>query len=74
MQVGERSFEVGICRGNAHRLSAPPEFTEQILLTGLEQQLKPGKPSRISERQVESDWNLLQSAVESREASLTDPR
>src|SRR6266536_6532640 len=74
MQVGERSFEVGICRGNALRLSAPPEFTEQILLTGLEQQLKPGKPSRISERQVESDWNLLQSAVESREASLTDPR
>jgi len=74
MQVGERSFQVGICRGNALRLSAPPEFTEQILLTGLEQQLKPGKPSRISERQVERDWKLLQSAVEAREASLTEPR
>jgi hypothetical protein len=74
MQMGERSFHVGICRGNALRLSAPQEFTEQLLLTGLEQQLKPGKPSHISERQVESDWKLLQSAIEAREASLSEPR
>jgi hypothetical protein len=71
VKVDERTYEVGLSRSNALRLSAPPEFTEQLMLSRLRLELKPSKSSRISERQVKSDWQLLQRAVEARRAALT---
>jgi hypothetical protein len=65
---------LGLSRGNALRLSAPPEFTQQLMLTRLEHELKSGNPPRTSRRQIESDWKLLQQAVEAREAELNAPR
>jgi hypothetical protein len=65
---------LGLSRGNALRLSAPPELTQQLVLTRLEHELKSGKPARASRRQIESDWKLLQRAVEAREAELNAPR
>jgi hypothetical protein len=68
------SVLLGLSRGNALRLSAPPEFTQQLVLTRLEHELKSSKPPRASRRQIESDWKLLQRAVEAREAELNAPR
>lgn len=62
--------QVGICRGNALRLSAPPELVQELILTRLEHELKSGKPSRVSMQQFKSDWKLLHEAVEARQAAL----
>ncbi len=70
MQMGGQPLQVGICRSNAFRLSAPPEMVQGMLLTRLDQQLKQQKPSRISRMQMESDWKLLERAVEARQAAL----
>jgi hypothetical protein len=71
MQADGVTVQVGVCRNNALRLAAPPEVVQQLLFTRLEQQLKPGNPSRTSLQQIESDWILLQQAVEARQASLS---
>jgi hypothetical protein len=70
MQMGGRTVHVGLCRGNALRLTAPPELVQELLLTRLEHELKSGKPSRASEQQVKTDWKMLQGAVEARQAVL----
>lgn len=70
VQMEGRSFQVGICRGNALRLNAPPELAEQLLFSRLTQELKASNPARISEQQVKADWTLLKRAFEAREAGL----
>lgn len=74
LQVEGRIVQLGLSRGNALRLSAPPELVQGLLLTRLEQELKPSKRSRVSGQQVESDWKLLQGTVEARQAALTAER
>jgi hypothetical protein len=69
-QVEGRSMQLGLCRSNALRLSAPPELVEDMVLTRLQQELKPGKPARTSLLLVKNDWKLLEAARESREASM----
>lgn len=66
--------QVGLCRGNALRLSAPPEFVQELMLTRIEHELKSRKPSRASAQQVRSDWGLLQDATEARQAALNAAR
>jgi hypothetical protein len=61
---------VGICRGNALRMAAPPELIEQLLVSRLEQELKPAKPAKASARQVASDWNLFEKAAQSGKTSF----
>jgi hypothetical protein len=56
------------------RLTAPPELVQELLLTRLEHELKPGKPSRASQQQVKNDWKMLQGAVEARQAALAGER
>ncbi len=73
-QVEGQTIRIGLSRGNALRLTAPPEITQQLLLTRLEHQLKSGQPPRTSQQGVESDWKLLERAVEAREAALTAAR
>ncbi len=74
VQVEGSIVQLGLSRGNALRLSAPPELVQGLLLTRLEQELKPSKPSRVSGQQVENDWKLLERAVEARQAALTAER
>jgi hypothetical protein len=62
--------QIGICRDNAFRLVAPPELVQGLLFARLEQELKPKKPSHVSQQQIESDLNLLQQATKATEASL----
>lgn len=73
-QVDGRIVRLGLSRRNALRLSTPPELVQGLLVTRLEQELKPSKPSRISGQQVKSDWKLLEGAVEARRAALTAER
>jgi hypothetical protein len=73
-QVEGRTIRVGLSRGNALRLTAPPEFTQQLLLTRLENELKSGKPPRASQQQIERDWKLLDRATEARQAELAAGR
>ena len=54
------AVEIGLCRNNILRTSAPPELVQQLLLVRLQQELKPGKPPRTSATDVAADWHLLQ--------------
>jgi hypothetical protein len=64
-----REVPVGICSGNALRVSRSPELVQDLVLSRLEAQLKTKKP-RVSEQSVKSDWKLLESAREESEAEL----
>jgi hypothetical protein len=66
--------QVGVCRDNALSLPAPQEVVQQLLFSRLEEELKSGKPTRTSLQQVETDFHLLEQAVEAREASLLEQR
>jgi hypothetical protein len=68
--VNGEPVRIGICRDNALRMTAPAEIVQDLMLTRLEQELKP-KPTRVSERQVKSDWILLQRALDERKAELS---
>ena len=67
--VNGEPVRIGICRDNALRMNAPPEILQDLVLTRLEQELKP-KPARASKRQVEQDFSLLQRALDERKAEL----
>jgi hypothetical protein len=69
-EVEGQTILVGLSRGNVLRLTSPPEFVQGLVLTRLESELKSGKPPRTSRQGVESDWKLLQQAVEARQAEL----
>ncbi len=71
--VEGETIQVGLSRSNALRLDTPPEIVQGLLVTRLEDELKSRKP-RTSGAQVESDWKLLQNAVESSQAALAPPR
>src|SRR5439155_128693 len=68
--VNGETVRIGICRDNSLRMNAPPEIVQDLVLTRLEQELKP-KPARASKRQVEQDLSLLQRALEERNAELS---
>ena len=70
VRADEATTQVGICRNNALDMIAQPELVEELLYARLAQELKPGKPARASERQIQKDWALLEEATKAREASL----
>ncbi|HEV2697509.1 MAG TPA: hypothetical protein VGU90_05915 [Terriglobales bacterium] len=70
MRVDGQPVQLGLCRGNMLRLSAPPELIEDLVLERLQQELKPGNPARTSALQVKTDWNLLEAARQARQDSL----
>src|SRR2546430_5402742 len=63
--------QIGICRGNALRMSPPPQLVQGLLFARLDQELKSKKPAHASEQQIQSDFKLLQQLTKSSEASLT---
>ncbi len=70
LQIGGEAVQLGICRSNTLRLSAPPELIEDLVLARMQQELKPAKPARTSMLQVNSDWKLIEAAREAQEAAL----
>lgn len=69
-RVDGQLVQLGLCRDNMLRLSAPPELVEDLVLARLQQELKPGNPARTSVLQINTDWELLEAARQAREASL----
>ena len=67
----DATTQVGICRNNALRISAPPQLVEGLLFARLNQELKSKKPAHASVAQIENDLELLQQVTKSSEASLT---
>jgi len=61
---------VGLCRANALRFSGSPELVQELALTRMELELKAKKPARVSEKELQRDWQLFQDAREVREALL----
>ncbi len=73
-QMEGRTILVGLGRDNALRLTSAPELVQQLVLTRLQHELKSAQPPRASQQQVEKDWELLQRAIEARQAELSAPR
>jgi hypothetical protein len=65
LQEAESTIEIGLCRENLLDQQTPPQFVQQLLITGLEDLLPPGSPSRASQAEVENDWKLLQQTLAS---------
>jgi hypothetical protein len=64
-----REARVGICLGNALRISGPPELLQNLVLARLDAELKSKKP-RISVQSIKNDWKLLESARAASQAAL----
>ncbi len=64
---------VGICRGNALRISGSPELVQHLVLTYLDAELK-AKKAQVSEPSVKSDWELLQSVRDASRAAADKAR
>ena len=63
VKLGDETFDLGLSRSNILRGSAPPELTECILVLRLQEELRNGGSPKASERDVASDWQLLQQVL-----------
>jgi len=70
IQVGEEMVSMGVSGGNILGSDAPGQFAQQLLEARLHAELRRGSPPKVSESDVESDWNLLQSALHGSDADL----
>jgi hypothetical protein len=58
-----RVVSVGIAAGNIFAKDSSGQFAQQILEARLQAELRHGNPPKVSESDVEHDWNLLQKAM-----------
>jgi hypothetical protein len=63
VKVGDETSDIGLSRNNILNTSAPLELAQQVLVIRLEEELKNGGPPKVSEHDVENDWELLQQLV-----------
>ncbi|MFZ0815748.1 MAG: hypothetical protein WAM78_09530 [Candidatus Sulfotelmatobacter sp.] len=63
VDTGDRVVSVGIAAGNIFAKDSSGQFAQQILEARLQAELRRGNPPRVSESDVEHDWNLLQKAM-----------
>jgi len=59
----EEVVSVGITGGNIFTKDSSGQFAQQILEARLGAELRRGNPPKVSESDVEHDWNLLQKAL-----------
>lgn len=69
-EKAKTTVQLGMCRENTLRLAAPPELVQSMLFARLQEELKSSKPSHVSVPQVESDWKLLEHAIQAGGPSL----
>jgi hypothetical protein len=64
MHLGEETVSVGVTGGNifAKGSSSSTQFAQQLLEARLWEELRRGNPPKVSENDIERDWNLLQKA------------
>lgn len=63
VRLGDETVDLGLSRDNILSTSAPPELAESILVLRLREELKKGESPKVSERDVENDWALLQQVL-----------
>ncbi len=68
----ESTIEIGLCRENLLEEQTPPQLVQQLLITRLEDLLRPGSPSRASQTDVENDWKLLQQTFASNKENMNE--
>jgi hypothetical protein len=69
--MGEEVVSVGISGSNILPNDAPEPFTQELLEARLRDELRRGKPPKVSESDVARDWNLLQKALNGSDAEVT---
>jgi hypothetical protein len=63
VDAGDRVVSVGIAAKNIFAKDSSGQFAQQILEARLQSELRRGNPPKVSESDVEHDWNLLQKAM-----------
>src|SRR6202044_1571830 len=63
VDTGDGVVSVGIAAGNIFAKDSSEQFAQQILEARLQAELRHGNPHKVSESDVEHDWNLLQKAM-----------
>lgn len=63
VRLGDETVDLGLSRDNILSTSAPPELAESILVRRLHEELKKGESPKVSERDIENDWALLQQVL-----------
>jgi hypothetical protein len=63
VSTGEQVVSVGITGENLLDKDSSAQFAQQLLEARLRAELRRGNPPKVSENDVEHDWNLLQKAL-----------
>ena len=63
MRIGDDAVNVGVAPGNIFAKGSSGRFAQEILEARLREELRRGKPLKVSERDVEHDWAMLQKAL-----------
>jgi len=66
VKLGDETVDLGLSRSNILRTSAPPELAESILLLRLKEELKNSGTPKVSDHDVDNDWELLQRVMQER--------
>jgi hypothetical protein len=62
MRVGDEAVTVGLAQSNIFATQSSGWLAQQILEARLREELRRGNPPKVSESDVEHDWNLLEKA------------
>ena len=60
MRIGDEDVNVGVAPGNIFATESSGYLAQQILEARLHEELRRGKPPKVSESDVEHDWAMLQ--------------
>jgi hypothetical protein len=63
MLIGEESVNMGVAQGNIFSTESSRGFAQQLLKARLQEELRRGNPPKVSESDIENDWNLLEKAL-----------
>lgn len=72
MVKGEESREIGVSASNIFMSDAPDSLTQHLLAARLQQELRRGSPPKVSESDVERDWQMLQRALNTSEEQAAE--
>lgn len=62
MRIGDDAVTVGVAQSNLFVTQSSGRLAQQIIEARLREELRGGKPPRVSESDVEQDWSLLEKA------------
>ncbi len=63
MHLGDEAVNLGVAQGNIFAVESSSHFAQQLLEARLREELRRGKPPKVSESDLEHDWTLLKKAV-----------